>query len=55
MRGVTNGAGNAVQTAEFLLTRLMRGVTSRSRTLTTSTVISTHTPHARRDGLLRQQ
>ena len=36
---------------EFLLTRLMRGVTAVEMGLSASLVISTHTPHARRDTL----
>ena len=35
--------------AKFLLTRLMRGVTTSSITVSGSVKISTHTPHARRD------
>ena len=36
---------------KFLLTRLMRGVTTSSITVSGSVKISTHTPHARRDDL----
>ena len=36
---------------KFLLTRLMRGVTAVEMGLSASLVISTHTPHARRDTL----
>ena len=36
----------------FLLTRLMRGVTSPTQSILLFPFISTHTPHARRDGTI---
>ena len=41
-------------TLEFLLTRLMRGVTLRMAFQIQKLYISTHTPHARRDSCLYQ-
>ena len=37
--------------SQFQLTRLMRGVTDLHKQLHLDDMISTHTPHARRDGL----
>ena len=49
MRGVTKDVGVDKAEIKFLLTRLMRGVTTTSPTLKLVLIISTHTPHARRD------
>ena len=50
MRGVTMGGNEFGQPDnKFLLTRLMRGVTSSFKLMPLVPVISTHTPHARRD------
>ena len=49
MRGVTITQSDNKQVREFLLTRLMRGVTVVGVILPTTIQISTHTPHARRD------
>ena len=51
MRGVT-GMNLFAMNAEvlFQLTRLMRGVTANAMLLPMLVGISTHTPHARRDG-----
>ncbi len=45
-------AENARLVWSFLLTRLMRGVTSLALITVGKIAISTHTPHARRDELL---
>ena len=50
MRGVTSCERFFSFGVEFLLTRLMRGVTSCSALRSVKGSISTHTPHARRDG-----
>ena len=50
MRGVTNTRRRSHQKQfGFQLTRLMRGVTNIRKKTTPKYVISTHTPHARRD------
>ena len=50
MRGVTPDDQRDVRdTMQFLLTRLMRGVTACFGKLKPLIIISTHTPHARRD------
>ena len=49
MRGVTYSVWVAEDIREFLLTRLMRGVTARIAERGAHPRISTHTPHARRD------
>ena len=49
MRGVTVSVDYLIGRSEFLLTRLMRGVTGGRRYGVRGFVISTHTPHARRD------
>ena len=51
MRGVTPPHIYANISAQFQLTRLMRGVTFDPLRNFDKTEISTHTPHARRDGL----
>ena len=51
MRGVTESSKGRAAAAEFLLTRLMRGVTNKALLLQWYASISTHTPHARRDSL----
>ena len=50
MRGVTRLYFLIVVPMPFLLTRLMRGVTTRRGRFPKRSIISTHTPHARRDG-----
>ena len=54
MRGVTNESGLYSLVLSFQLTRLMRGVTKQCRNRNRSAAISTHTPHARRDGFTTQ-
>ena len=49
MRGVTSRIPRQQRLFEFQLTRLMRGVTSTDCITLYAFVISTHTPHARRD------
>ena len=49
MRGVTLLQAVKEQPPIFLLTRLMRGVTAETLINNKCTIISTHTPHARRD------
>ena len=49
MRGVTQPRERLCRPCEFLLTRLMRGVTLTAEEMHRLHVISTHTPHARRD------
>ena len=49
MRGVTCCFDDFEPVCEFLLTRLMRGVTGEQQRQSGSNGISTHTPHARRD------
>ena len=49
MRGVTSGCSRLCALRTFQLTRLMRGVTLALMISFTSKLISTHTPHARRD------
>ena len=49
MRGVTESSFYSKSSSSFLLTRLMRGVTTPSGMLICVNAISTHTPHARRD------
>ena len=50
MRGVTKLALRFGNSSGFQLTRLMRGVTCKRRLQARiSEIISTHTPHARRD------
>ena len=49
MRGVTVAENVTDHIEKFLLTRLMRGVTSSFKLMPLVPVISTHTPHARRD------
>ena len=50
MRGVTIlPFGYAIQLNGFQLTRLMRGVTRGATAIYQQDIISTHTPHARRD------
>ena len=51
MRGVTLYSWVLSVHLEFLLTRLMRGVTKEVSAITHAHDISTHTPHARRDTL----
>ena len=50
MRGVTLTKPTTRVWQVFLLTRLMRGVTNDLNDLNKDFIISTHTPHARRDG-----
>ena len=50
MRGVTVERFKIEPTLLFQLTRLMRGVTETSVEARQQMQISTHTPHARRDG-----
>ena len=53
MRGVTHSSYHAQKLhSQFLLTRLMRGVTVRIDGARHVITISTHTPHARRDDQL---
>ena len=49
MRGVTACAERPREAGQFLLTRLMRGVTHVVAYGNFKITISTHTPHARRD------
>ena len=49
MRGVTAYADRVTISRRFLLTRLMRGVTDLLDIVALEILISTHTPHARRD------
>ena len=49
MRGVTGCKDIYALIGKFQLTRLMRGVTAKVRALRETFIISTHTPHARRD------
>ena len=49
MRGVTTEVHSIGSRMAFQLTRLMRGVTHLGDFLNFFDVISTHTPHARRD------
>ena len=49
MRGVTGLRLDRAEFLQFLLTRLMRGVTVLQIVVTAEPIISTHTPHARRD------
>ena len=49
MRGVTVCRRVVGKAIEFQLTRLMRGVTRASSCFRLPFIISTHTPHARRD------
>ena len=49
MRGVTAPSPPSPRRPQFLLTRLMRGVTGREHPDFKPEIISTHTPHARRD------
>ena len=50
MRGVTSAkSGLKQRNFSFQLTRLMRGVTFGNKNFDPECVISTHTPHARRD------
>ena len=49
MRGVTAPTHTLDKKIKFQLTRLMRGVTSPTPALRAFLIISTHTPHARRD------
>ena len=49
MRGVTGDKYYLSAQNEFLLTRLMRGVTLLGASGALCAIISTHTPHARRD------
>ena len=49
MRGVTSAHRSMPRMSGFQLTRLMRGVTYSVHTVCAVLVISTHTPHARRD------
>ena len=49
MRGVTQTEPSETTTELFLLTRLMRGVTDLFHRFGHYLLISTHTPHARRD------
>ena len=51
MRGVTTEDQYGAEGQPFLLTRLMRGVTPCSSFSAALRLISTHTPHARRDTL----
>ena len=53
MGGVTGLSDSMDGNLEFLLTRLMRGVTFINRSFLTDINISTHTPHARRDAVRR--
>ena len=50
MRGVTQTICNCFNLFIFQLTRLMRGVTMVGERVMITLSISTHTPHARRDG-----
>ena len=52
MRGVTAFLFRIYQIRKFLLTRLMRGVTIKQFQIQKQRRISTHTPHARRDGAI---
>ena len=52
MRGVTLSRQRSEYAILFQLTRLMRGVTSAPIVIPAKIVISTHTPHARRDIML---
>ena len=54
MRGVTNTGTVFATPTIFQLTRLMRGVTSDYLNIPKRTIISTHTPHARRDLRMHQ-
>ena len=49
MRGVTLSTQDGAPQRGFLLTRLMRGVTKQGGQRIVPQIISTHTPHARRD------
>ena len=49
MRGVTYAVMEKLRRLPFQLTRLMRGVTAFSGFQSLRHIISTHTPHARRD------
>ena len=49
MRGVTRKEKDLTKLRKFQLTRLMRGVTIVNKWVDEHPVISTHTPHARRD------
>ena len=50
MRGVTIEMNLYIGNRKFQLTRLMRGVTALTAVQEWTVSISTHTPHARRDG-----
>ena len=55
MRGATNANWAKTSVFRFLLTHLMRGATYSDTCFAISSMISTHTPHARCDiGMLRQ-
>ena len=55
MRGVTQFHAITIINKIFLLTRLMRGVTTFSLSNLGTSLISTHTPHARRDDYYRNK
>ena len=55
MRGATLGATVKHCVARFLLTRPMRGATVTRTTTSILLIISTHTPHAGRDGKQQQE
>ena len=55
MRGVTVVGNGWMFIVQFQLTRLMRGVTHVNQSLPKILIISTHTPHARRDCNLRKR
>ena len=55
MRGVTQRCGYWHYCNKFQLTRPMRGVTTDAFAVFSTAAISTHTPHAGRDGLVDRQ
>ena len=55
MRGATSSKHGWRVSAQFLLTRLLRGATMSDYIVTLEALISTHTPLARRDQLIRHR